>query len=272
MNIEPIEKVQTYYEYYLESRSTATTAKKFKKCTKYLAKYFRHYGFDYPIKEFNKKNQYNSNYFENIDTEAKAYFLGFIFADGCIYVRKRKNRIEKTFRMNLAETDKEVLLMLKKEIEFNGELYFIEGKEFTSPINNKNYTRKDQYAIFISSDEFVSNIMKWGLENRKTYMDLKLPKISDELMRHFIRGYFDGDGCIYKNSVLITNKTKTLLEDIQNHLTSKFNLPFGSIALTSRQAYIWKLTANSNIFLDYIYKDCNYFLSRKNPFGPIKIP
>ena len=268
--MESKEAVQNYYTYYLNNKSISKTSKHFKKCTKYLKKIFIHYGFEYPIKDFNKKHIYNENYFKEIDNEAKAYFLGFIFADGCVYIRKRKNSFEKMFRINLAEQDKHILEILKKELNHSAELNFIEGKEFTSPTNNKVYKRQNQYAIYISSIDFVNNLINLGLGNRKTYMELSIPNIPKELIRHFIRGYFDGDGCKDKYSIKFTSKTKNLLLNIQTHLKNEFNLPFGSILKTSRNAYVFSFSKEKNLFLKYIYENSNYYLNRKYPHDQLK--
>ena len=76
--MESRENVQEYYNFYVNNRSLKKTSKHFHKCGKYLKRFFIHYGFEYPLKDFNKKHTYNENYFKIIDTEAKAYFLGYI--------------------------------------------------------------------------------------------------------------------------------------------------------------------------------------------------
>jgi len=269
-NMESKENVQQYYTFYVNSRSLFRTSKHFHKCSKYLKRFFLHYGFEYPLKDFNKKHTYNENYFQIIDTEAKAYFLGFIFADGSIYIRPRKNSIEKAFRINLAEIDKHILEFFQKELGHSANLSFISGTEFTSPVNKKVYTRKNQYALSISSLTFVNHLINLGLGNRKTYMELSIPSIPEDLMPHFIRGYFDGDGCSNANCIHFTSKTKTLLLELQSYLKNKFNSSFGNIRKTKREVYIWSFTNEKKLFLNYLYQNANCYLHRKYPHDQLK--
>ncbi len=47
-----------------------------------------------------RKKIYNENYFETIDSEDKAYFLGFIFADGCVTNDSKKYRYQLTLKLH----------------------------------------------------------------------------------------------------------------------------------------------------------------------------
>lgn len=270
--MESLESIQTYYNFYLKNKSINKTSKQFHKCAKQLKKAFVHYGLKYPLEDFNKKYNYNQDYFDVIDTEAKAYFLGFIFADGGIHVRQRKNstRLEKSLKINLLEKDKEILEMLKQELQYSGPISILKGKQFISPTNNQVYIRGTQACLYISSTKLVDSLMSYGLGNRKTYMELSMPNIPEDLIKHFLRGYFDGDGCSHKNMIAITSKTKTLLSEIQNYFQNKCNLPFGDIRLTKRNVFIWTFTKESKMFLEYLYKDANFYLSRKNPHDQLK--
>jgi hypothetical protein len=268
--MESIQTIQDYYNYYVNNRSITKTSKHFHKCTKYLKKFFIQHGFKYPLDDFNKKHTYNENYFETIDSENKAYFLGFIFADGSIYIRPRKNTVEKSFKINLAEKDKHILEFFKQELGHSANLGFIPGKEFISPENNKTYIRQNQFVLHISSTTFVDHLLNLGLGNKKTYMELTIPSISDELMPHFIRGYFDGDGCSSGTGIHFTSKTKNFLIELQNYLKDKFNLPFGSIIKTKRNVYTWRCTAEKKLFLNYLYQNANCYLHRKYPHDQLK--
>jgi hypothetical protein len=268
--MESIENIREYYNFYVNNKSISKTSKHFKKCTKYLKRFFIESGFKYPLDDFNKKHTYNENYFEIIDSENKAYFLGFIFADGSINIRPRKNTVEKSFRINLAEIDKHILEFFKKELGHSANLHFIPGKKFISPENKKTYTRQNQFALYISSTVFVDHLLNLGLGHRKTYMELSIPNIPDELMPHFIRGYFDGDGCSNNNSIHFTSKTKNFLIELQNYLKTKFNLPFGSILKTKRNVYIWSFSYEKKLFLEYLYQNSNCYLHRKYPNDQLK--
>lgn len=131
----------------------------------------------------NKKYFQNDDYFENINTKDKAYFFGFIVADG--YVN------EKSLKIAIQEKDVEILECFKKYIKSNTILSTINQYDLK-------YNRQIQKAITINSKKISKDLSSYGaIQNKshKTYF----PNISESLYSHFIRGVFDGDGCITYN-------------------------------------------------------------------------
>lgn len=130
----------------------------------------------------NRRNllEYNEEYFSKIDNPSKAYWLGFIYADGCI---DRYDRLH----INLAEYDKNHLQKFLDELSSNIEIRKRNGYINLS-IKNKNIVR-DLYNL--------------GVNYNKTY-DSRIPKIEDKYINHWLRGYFDGDGSIglYKDKTM----------------------------------------------------------------------
>lgn len=115
---------------------------------------------------------FNDNLFEKIDSESKAYWLGFLAADG--------NVSENKISLCLADKDKEHLNCFKT---FMG-------------IKTKNYiTSKNSEKVSIRSFQMANDLEKYGIIPNKTF-SIRLPNLSENMIRHFIRGYFDGDGCI----------------------------------------------------------------------------
>ena len=123
------------------------------------------------------------NYFETIDTEEKAYWLGFIYADGCVY---KRNNHEKLLSIKLCAKDKSHLNKFKIDIKSE------------NPINDGVSNNNNYSDIVIVSDKLCNDLISLGCEPKKTFKLNKLPIINDELLRHFIRGFFDGDGSICK--------------------------------------------------------------------------
>ena len=72
-----------------------------------------------------RPNQGNVRYFQNCDTHLKAYFLGFIAADGCL-LNNGKNSI--SLSITLSEVDRNLLNKLKEEIGCEHRIYDIRGK------------------------------------------------------------------------------------------------------------------------------------------------
>lgn len=132
--------------------------------------------------QFNNSRKYccNQNFFKIIETQEQAYFLGFLYADGS--VRDTKNRAE--IKLKLHYRDKYIIENFNKVIEGN------------YPIKSEKNT--NCYKIDIGSRTMARDLIKKGCVPRKSLV-LKFPGINEELLNHFIRGYFDGNGCISIN-------------------------------------------------------------------------
>ena len=200
----------------------------------------------------------NQNYFKTIDTEDKAYWLGFIYADG--YLNKKQN----TFGIELKSTDMEHLEKFGKCIESDRPI----------KIYNKNSTYGPQTNCrwVCSNKTLYSDLIKHGITTTKSY-DGKFPFVDDEqYIKDVVRGIFDGDGCItYRKGTIgyLTGSigvcgTKEVLEYIEN---------FSGFKWAWFQRYPKKDVNNFQIscgnqnnivaFLDSIYKDANIYLDRK---------
>ena len=123
-----------------------------------------------------KRYVYNKYFFEVIDTEEKAYWLGFIYADG--YHNEKYHSI----KITLKTSDYEHLLKFNKAIDGN----------LTLKIDNKGAGCK----IIVTCKKMSEDILDKGVMQCKSNKIIFPNFISKELMPHFIRGYFDGDGCI----------------------------------------------------------------------------
>ncbi len=194
------------------------------------------------IKLSNKHNV-NSNIFECIDSEEKAYWLGFIFADGYVSDNNR-------FEVSLKLSDKKHLIKLKEFLEFSGNLY------------------EDSYRIrlCLSDKKLVCDLIKLGCIPRKSLI-LKYPNIPKELQHHFIRGYFDGDGSINNSdkwslglSIIGTNDfLKNILDKVDIKATRKVKNSKGS-----QFTFYFQLSGdNARKFLKIIYANSSIYLERK---------
>ena len=135
--------------------------------------------------------EYNRHFFSIIDTEEKAYWLGFIWADGCVSRVPATNSGE--LRVELQVNDKNHLKKLNKSL--NGNLQ-VKTRIRTNCFDGKYADREYETAFLrISSIDMVNDLINIGCVEHKSYI-VGLPKLNDELMWHFIRGFFDGDGCV----------------------------------------------------------------------------
>ncbi len=132
----------------------------------------------------------DDSYFEKIDNERKAYWLGFLYADGCVSEKSKNN---KSIIIQLHPDDKYILEQLLKDINSNRPIY----------VNKKGYV-----SINIRSVKMANDLINLGCIPRKSLV-LKFPNeniVSKQLIKHFIRGYMDGDGCISTYMILRKGK------------------------------------------------------------------
>jgi hypothetical protein len=129
-----------------------------------------------------RKYSVNEEYFNKIDTEEKAYWLGFIAADGCVQCRKSKTLLS----VELAKKDEDHLIKLKNAIEYTGPLHQRKAK------NGKG----SSCCLQVSSMKMVPDLMRHGIVERKSKILQPPFMINKEFYRHWIRGFFDGDGSI----------------------------------------------------------------------------
>lgn len=206
------------------------------------------------------------NYFDNIDTEDKAYWLGFLSADG--WTSKNEKSNAGATGIDLQYGDINHLKKFNKCINGN---YKITDKWKECNISTKDKTKKHHIcSIRIFSLTMHEALVNKGFTKNKSY-EFKIPDMDESLIRHFIRGYFDGDGCF-----TFTNKTfhvsfitasKFLSDDIVNILKSKgLNVAVESY-VNSCDTTMYRPTMyriNDKIkFLDWIYEDCKTYLDRK---------
>lgn len=135
-----------------------------------------------------KLKTFNSSYFHSIDTPHKAYWLGFIYADGCIISSKENRKYELTIEVD--ENDSYILDELNKELTGNHEIK-IRNRE----IKFNGYTYTSHTArIRVYSKEVVSDLINNGIVSNKTNSEV-YPHCTN-YVRDFVRGFLDGDGCI----------------------------------------------------------------------------
>ena len=209
----------------------------------------------------------NQHYFEKIDNEWKAYWLGFLYADGTnrIHKNKQKNKMEYVVKLGLCAEDRNHLQKFKESLQSESPITDRKAK-----FNNKEYPCCD---ISICNQQICEDLNKLGCVPNKSLI-LKFPteeKVPKSLIRHFIRGYFDGDGCIHinkeeKNVRLLFEGTEDMLVHIRDILYNELNVKFAKIESKqkSKSFHInYGKYSDVELIYKYLYKDCNVFLDRK---------
>ena len=203
----------------------------------------------------------NEHYFDEIDTPNKAYILGFLYADGSNCMSKR------TISMSLEERDKAILERIRNEIGSERPLEFLDY----SNKHDFGYTYKNQYRLLLFSAHMCRTLESHGMVPNKSLV-LTFPKIKDELLSHFIRGYFDGDGSVAQgkretNFILTITSTNDFCKKVQEIVEKETGINC-HIYDASNHNGITKVLATSGklqvkTFLDWLYKDADLFLERK---------
>ena len=139
-----------------------------------------------------KYRKFRSDYFHDIDSDIKAYFLGFIFADGWICYRPQMRNYE--FGMELQSCDKYILDRLNEEL---GGVHKIVHNE-PSVMNIKGHLAHHNHSdiLRVYSKQLIEDLMSHGIDENKSQKDTH-PIVQGNLFFDFLRGYIDGDGCYY---------------------------------------------------------------------------
>lgn len=214
----------------------------------------------------NRKHTFNENYFEKIDTEAKAYFLGLLYADGCNHADTN------SFSIGLQKKDRHILKEFNKEINSK--------RPFSiTYLSKKNPSHQDSYRLNFQSKKICEDLIRLGCVPKKSLI-LKFPteeQVPGYLLHHFVRGYLDGDGCISQKRynrksgrsqrlAICIISTSMFLYELLKIVQQKLN-----IKCRIENSHDNGITKDFRIssfksaipFLDWLYKDANFYLKRK---------
>lgn len=207
------------------------------------------------------KKHVDENIFKKIDTEEKAYQLGFLYTDGC--VNRTSNRIE----LSLKEEDYEHIVKFKNFLKSEHKI----GKK-SKTIKDKTYI---SYRLGITNKNLKNDLIKHGCVPNKTKI-LQFPKLNKKLVKHFIRGYLDGDGCITHQTTSKMSLEILGTEDFLRAILDYYKFPSEKYIYTFKHSDINRLMlSGKNAFkvIDDLYKDSNIYLDRKfnlyNKFAPL---
>lgn len=209
----------------------------------------------------------NSNFFSDIDTEEKAYWLGFIYADG--YITQKRKQGSRKFGVSLAIKDIGHLEKLKFALESNHKICIYK--------TSSGYSQGLEYCRLIITDVNITNdLLKNGaFENKTNIVNFpSLAQVPYYLIKHFIRGYVDGDGSITiskdKDFGLSICGTKELLTGIQNYFMEVCDgVRFRNLQQRHKNRnvnnYSLEYGGNRQVekLLDVLYHDATVYLDRK---------
>lgn len=248
-----MEKDELAIKYYIEEKaSISATAKKFKICNKRLSKLLKEK--DVLRNSGSTKYSFNENYFKEIDSNEKAYWIGFILADGCI---KKDN----AFQITLSEQDEK---HIQRFIEcINGDFKIVKEK--------RSYDGKYNSVLRIKRVSFSKDLENLGISKNKSTNEKPI-EMKDEYIRHFIRGIFDGDGWLNfseKSREFGVCSSIEICEYIKDHLDTVLEVHSNKVIKNNSKKdndlYRIRYTRKNDIkkIMDYLYEDTDLYLERK---------
>lgn len=206
--------------------------------------------------EARQKFKIKEHYFQK-QTRNMAYILGLIASDGCVASNKNLIYIE------LQRSDRELLEKVNEELGNTREV--------------KDYTTSSGYEnskIYFYSQEAKQELAKYKIIPNKTYSsDFGFPnKLKKEFYIDYIRGLFDGDGCIKDSNHTptweINSINKEIIETIQTYFKEKYNIILKiTTFIKNRKIPMYRIYCygqdNCSKIYKILYKDTNLFLTRK---------
>lgn len=203
------------------------------------------------------KYKVNEKFFSKITNES-AYILGYLYADGSLedatYLRGKYIRV--------SSIDKELILIVKNSLKS-------EHRIVTLPAT---MTRQARYFLRIGNHVLYNELFKIGLRPNKS-LSMIFPALSKQKLKHFIRGYFDGDGSVlieYKNShprrlrTVFTSGSKPFLEQLDYILQTELRIMKPHLYESRRSYQLAYSTKDSLKLYKYMYfNSSGLYLKRK---------
>lgn len=227
----------------------------------------------------NRKYDFDQTFFDKIDTEEKAYVLGFVYADGC------NNKHPNTGELSISQMERDIDILEKIKLAMKS----------TYPISEEKNTwggEEKRFRFYLYGSKLDEQLTNVGVVHNKSLI-LTFPTfIPDELMPHFIRGYFDGDGSVWegkrkkmkvkdelrygKKRIRIVHNVKfnftgsnTFIPDLQEYLINKLGLSKTKLnyskAKEDHRHCTMEYSGRKNLFklYNYMYSSASIYGQRK---------
>lgn len=204
----------------------------------------------------------NKNYFSKIDNSEKAYFLGLLFADGNNYISKSVKQVS----IELLLEDVKIIKILQEKIQTDKPIKYRKAK-----VDKNNFKIKERCGLVLSNAQISDDLKNHGCVSKKTFK-LKFPEektLDKDFFYAFIRGYFDGDGCI---SISKNNQIKSSISGFSPFIKKVYEiLKNNNINVkiykhrkikNFLEIYIQGVKDNIDLY-NYLYDESELFLDRK---------
>ena len=195
---------------------------------------------------------FNEHFFANLSSEAAAYFLGLIAADGS--VGQQQDRLEIT----LAEPDEHLLFSF---------LECLDARNCRIVARRRQDRSKTFHRLTLCSKAMAGDLVSWGLTPRKTEAFSLARPIPPDLVRHFVRGFWDGDGSIGSTHFEVGVRSEPFARQLRSMIaevggerpplrptTTRAGKPFFVMAVASKRF---------ELFRQELYRDACFYMARK---------
>lgn len=195
---------------------------------------------------------WNREIFKEVNTPEKAYWLGFILADGCLHLTKPGTFLGH-FSIDIGGEDKEHLYKFAKFINAQSNIV-----SFSIHPQTKNTLAHIQLCCSSTNEDLYNLGIKPRKSGREEWINTSYPA-------DFIRGYYDGDGYIKQSLKTIgLVGSYSLLEKIQQHFLEKLNIVPKKIG---EHGIIWRIEycalEDRKKIANYLWYDGCVSLNRK---------
>lgn len=253
------EKKLEIIDFYKLHQNITTTMGAFSCARGTVVKILTQAGVYKPNKSYNS-NVYSANYrfFDIIDTEEKAYWIGFIAADGYVSSSKKGHHLN----ISLKWDDRDHITKFLTALSANHTIKQTKSKMKSGKVHYKS-------TITIHSKALVSDLQKHGVIQCKSKC-LKFPSIPKNMIRHYIRGYFDGDGSWYlqkqKYPAFSVIGSTEFITDFRTILAQSCELSHNMLITTKHENIIRVRYTGAHQcckIYHYMYEDCSVWMERK---------
>lgn len=203
----------------------------------------------------------NENFFSNINTEEKAYVIGFFLADGSYIVNGIK--------FDQAISNKNILEYIKKVMNAEQEIKIYKGRLVNDPYcEGRTYISQPMCRLSLNRSKLKEDLIKIGIQENKTY-NFDTLNIPEEYWNDFMRGYLDGDGSISQSTgsfyISYTIKNIDLVNFIKQKSSSYYNFNVKHDKRSDSYTIYISNYENAKKFYDNVYhKNYCYCLEYKH--------
>jgi hypothetical protein len=204
----------------------------------------------------------NEDFFDQ-DSEECFYVAGFAAADGNVNYWNYSQALS----IGLSSTDKDHLLKIKDIMGFTGNIY-----DYSYVNTDCKKMCHSSWMKIHCSKKIVADIgTKFNVLPRKTFTyEFPVGIINHDMVRHFIRGYFDGDGCFSidkRNSAVCFELlgTQFFLETVRDILDRECDLQSENTVQKIKNIFRLRFGGRHQVskIVTYLYGDSTIYLQRK---------